>query len=151
MMPTMDVIAIPATPSFARSAGGMAMVYLAVQESLGRKLRSRSCRPRRRHAGERFLREARIAPTCITPTSCQSTTSACTRASLHRNGVRASAPFRYWPESVSSRAPLRLVRDIASALDFAHGHGVVHRDIKPDNILRRADAPACCRISALRA
>ncbi|MCX7041159.1 MAG: protein kinase, partial [Gammaproteobacteria bacterium] len=45
-------------------------------------------------------------------------------------------------ECLEPRAALRIVRDIASALDYAHGRGVVHRDIKPDNILRRADGSA---------
>jgi serine/threonine protein kinase len=32
-------------------------------------------------------------------------------------------------------AAVSILRDVARALEFAHGKGVVHRDIKPDNIL----------------
>ncbi|MEO6104666.1 MAG: protein kinase [Pseudoxanthomonas sp.] len=119
--------------------GGMATVYLATQESLGRevalKLLSPSQDPR---AGERFLREARLAAHLQHPHI----------VPIYDFGVhqdQAWIAMQYLPsgtvaplsgERLEPRAALRIVRDIADALDYAHGHGVVHRDIKPDNILR---------------
>src|SRR5437899_11030962 len=37
---------------------------------------------------------------------------------------------------------VRIVREVARALLFAHAQGVIHRDLKPDNILIRADGSA---------
>src|SRR5207253_8259241 len=37
---------------------------------------------------------------------------------------------------------VRIAADVARALEFAHDQGVIHRDLKPDNILLHADGSA---------
>lgn len=37
---------------------------------------------------------------------------------------------------------LRIISDVASALDYAHAEGVIHRDVKPSNIMIMADGHA---------
>ncbi len=43
---------------------------------------------------------------------------------------------------LSIKMSVSILKQIASALDFAHQKGIVHRDIKPDNIMFREDGAA---------
>ncbi len=42
-------------------------------------------------------------------------------------------PGQRWEES----RVVELLREVLTILDFVHSHGVIHRDIKPDNLIRR--------------
>jgi serine/threonine protein kinase len=54
--------------------------------------------------------------------------------------------------AMSAERAVRVLRDVAVALDFAHDRGVVHRDVKPEtsSSTRRPGAP-CSPTSARRA
>lgn len=44
------------------------------------------------------------------------------------------------PQGLAAERAVRLISDAAHALDFAHGQGVLHRDVKPANLLVEHDA-----------
>jgi serine/threonine-protein kinase len=92
---------------------------------------------------ERFLREIRLEARLQHPNI----------ISLYDSGEAEQVLYCVMPyvegESLRSRLKregqlplaetLSITRDVASALAFAHGRGIVHRDVKPENILLSGD------------
>jgi beta-lactam-binding protein with PASTA domain/predicted Ser/Thr protein kinase len=127
-------------------SGGMADVYLAEDEELGRRVAIKILNER--HANdeqfvERFRREAKNAAGLSHPNI----------VSIYDRGEAEGTYYiameyldgRSLKELVTARGPLPIgdaiafTREVLGALRFAHRKGVVHRDIKPHNVMADAD------------
>ena len=122
--------------------GAMGVVYRATDLRLRRTVAIKVLPPDlafRPETRERFLREAEMAAQLSHP-------NIVPIFSVDEKGGIVHFVMAYVEgESLGERLerephpPLELVRrvlrDVADALDYAHRHGVIHRDIKPDNIL----------------
>ncbi len=127
-------------------SGGMANVYLAEDEDLGRRVAVKILNER--YAGddlfiERFRREAKSAAGLSHPNI----------VSIYDRG-EAEGTYYIAMEVIEGRSLKELIltrgalpietavayaKQLLEALRFAHRHGIIHRDIKPHNVLVSAD------------
>ncbi len=137
--------------------GGMATVYLAIDVKHRRHVALKLMHPEIATVvgPERFLREidiaAQLSNRYILP--------------LLDSGQVDGLPFYVMPyvagESLEDRLhretqlpiddALAIIRDIAAGLSYAHGQGLVHRDIKPGNILLDGDSAVLADFGIARA
>ena len=128
--------------------GGSAIVYRARDRALLRDVAIKVVRPRfaaeADEAIERLAREARTVARLQHPNIV--TVHAVKR--LRDGGlalVMQLVPGRTLKQAIQDDGPFsperaeRVLKDVAEALAFAHAHGVVHRDVKPENVFLDAD------------
>src|SRR5947208_4680577 len=127
-------------------SGGMANVYLAEDQELGRRIAIKILNDRHAHDDqfvERFRREAKNAAGLSHPNV----------VAIYDRGEAEGTYYiameyldgRSLKELIVSRGPAPIpvaidyARQILTAIRFAHRHGIVHRDIKPHNVLVDAE------------
>ncbi|WP_019929878.1 serine/threonine-protein kinase [Nocardia sp. BMG111209] len=129
-------------------AGGMGVVYLAEHPRLPRRDAVKVLDPvlgRDREFRSRFLREAELAAR-VDHSNVVSIYDRGAEGDLlwiamrYVDGVDAAELVRRGPAALPPRRALHIVTEAARGLDAAHRAGLLHRDVKPANILVATDA-----------
>jgi len=124
-------------------SGGMASVFLCEDERLGRKVAVK-----RLHADsptdveQRFRREAKLGASLNHPNVVSVFDTATDEDGVlivmeYVEGHPLRQLLRHGP--LRPEEVCRIVDDLGDALDHAHAQGVIHRDVKPSNVLIRTD------------
>lgn len=136
--------------------GGMGFVYLATRLHIGDHVAIKVLHGDKRndpHAGERFRLEAQTAARLKHPNAVGVYDYGVTEDGL-RYLVMELIEGRSLRQIISQQGPLPLpavaevISQICAALAEAHRQGIIHRDIKPDNIIVQ-DTPGGLRIKVL--
>ena len=120
-------------------SGGMASVHLALDQVLDREVAVKSV-----HAepdselGRRIVREARLGaglrhPHLVTVYDVVPEGGALLLVTEYVEGETLADALRRGP--LDDAQALKVLRAVADALDHAHARGIVHRDVKPANVL----------------
>jgi serine/threonine protein kinase len=138
--------------------GGMAIVYLAEESATGRLLALKALRPELAVwvGRDRFSREIGFLTRLVHPNILPIFGSSGDEADV----LYYTMPFmagdslerlleREGPLGVERT--LEIARDVAAALDYAHAQGIVHRDIKPGNLLLEGEKTVVCDFGIARA
>ncbi len=122
--------------------GGMGAVYRARDERLGRAVAIKAMRESGdRGLLRRFTQEARLAsalnhPNIVTVYDLLETDGAPLLVTEYVEGGSLRARIG---DGMKTEDAVEVARQVASALGAAHGAGIVHRDVKPENVMVRAD------------
>jgi len=131
------------------ATGGMASVYAAKHVQLGRPVVIKvllAHLAREAEMRERFRREAEAAAQLLHPYICQILDYGELETTVYlvmpylAGGSLADLIVR--GGTVAPHLAAMVSAQVAVALDYAHRHGIVHRDVKPDNILFDEDENA---------
>jgi len=122
-------------------AGGMGEVFLAHDARLDRRVAIKRIRPEsggRTEARERFRREARLAARLSHPAIVQvydilQENDSDSIVMEYVEGRNLRQMIEHGPLPV--HRALELARELADGLDAAHRQGIVHRDLKTENVL----------------
>jgi hypothetical protein len=123
------------------AGGGMSRVFVATDVALGRKVVVKVLPPEL-SAGvnhERFRREIQVAaqlqhPHIVPLLSAGEQGSLIWYTMPYINGHSLREAIG-GGQTFTVREVVRVMREVAEGLDYAHGLGVIHRDIKPGNVL----------------